>query len=331
MTAKARATSSPAIRLFAGLVPATADVLSTIGAGPTDHVLVDQVDEAAANQNNEDPAGEHVHQWLAQEKHNRCDDHNGDHCIDEQFLEEECGRGLASRFGRVGLVDLRIHAAILLIVTIICNVTITVTSRRYGYAAVMLEQPPLRQRNRLATMRQTQEAAVALMEAGSFADTTIEGIAQASGVSVSTIYRQFGTKENLILWDEQDSAIDAELANRLPRDSTVAAFRDSIIATLVNRPDQDLFLRRLKLIYSVPSIWSAAAEQDRIARRELAAAIAATSGRSRPTTADTVIAATCLAALDVALDTWQKGDGHDRLDALITEALAAATAMTWSG
>ncbi len=191
----------------------------------------------------------------------------------------------------------------------------------------MLEQLPLRQRNRLATMRLTQATAVMQMEVHGFDNTTIEMVAQISGVSVSTIYRQFRTKENLILWDEQDSAIDAELARRLPREPIVNAFRDAMIATLVDRTDQNLFLRRLKLVYSVPSIWAAAAEQDRIARRDLAAAIAATNGRSQATTTDTVIAATCLAALDVALDSWQDDDGHERLDVLITQALSAAVSL----
>lgn len=39
------------------------------------------------------------------------------------------------------------------------------------------------------------------------------------------------------------------------------------------------------------------------------------------------IAATCQAALDVALDSWQDDDGHERLDALITQALNAAVSL----
>ncbi|MGB7981775.1 MAG: TetR family transcriptional regulator [Candidatus Nanopelagicales bacterium] len=191
----------------------------------------------------------------------------------------------------------------------------------------MGQQLSLRQRNRLASMRLVQRSAVTLMEAHGFDMTTVEEIAETSGVSASTIYRHFGTKENLVLWDEQNTAVDAELTRRLPREPVLTAFRDGVIAALVDRPDRDLFLRRLQLVYAVPSIWAVAAHADRTARTELAAGIAAVDGRRVATTADKVVAAGCLAALDVALDAWQASNGAQRLEDLICEAIAAMAAL----
>lgn len=191
----------------------------------------------------------------------------------------------------------------------------------------MARKPMVRQRNRLMTMRIVQEVAVDLIETRGFDDTTIEQIAEHSGVSASTIYRHFTTKENLVLWDEQDPVLDSELASRLGHQAPLRAFRDAAVSSLVERQDSDLFLRRLKLTYSVPSIWGAAARQDRLDRAELAAAIASVARRRRPIAADTVLAAVCLTILDVALEHWQASDGTQDLGELIDQTMAAATAV----
>ncbi len=180
----------------------------------------------------------------------------------------------------------------------------------------------LRQRNRLQAMRLAQSTAVDLFETNGFEATTVEAIAEPCGVSPSTIYRHFGTKERLVLWDERDRVIDDELERRLGVQAPIDAFRDATIAALADREDHDLFLRRLQLIYAEPAIWAAAAQQDRLDRSELAAGIAATAGRKTPTLADDTIAAVCLAGLDVALDHWQRSKGASSLARLITDTLA---------
>ena len=73
-----------------------------------------------------------------------------------------------------------------------------------------------------------------------------------------------------MLWDERDSVIDDELGRLLGSLPPVQAFRDAVVAALADREDVELFRRRLRLIYSQPSIWSVAALQDRQNRSELA-------------------------------------------------------------
>ncbi len=167
-----------------------------------------------------------------------------------------------------------------------------------------------------------------MFESDGFDTTTIEDVAGSSGVSASTIYRHFSTKENLVLWDERDPIIDDELAARLGRQEPIEAFRDAVVVGLAARDDIELFLRRLKLVYAEPAIWSAAALQDRRDRSELAAAVAAAVGASSPTLEADAVAALCLLALDLALEHWQRADGRDRLADVIDasfEALADAT------
>lgn len=192
----------------------------------------------------------------------------------------------------------------------------------------MAEKPSLRQRNRLAAMRLVQTTAVEMFEAGGFDATTIETIADASGMSPSTIYRHFGTKEALVLWDERDPVVDTELSQRLGRQPTIQAFKDSVTVALAERDDLAMFLRRLHLIYTEPTIWGAAAQQDRHNRAGLAAAFAAARGCERASLTDEVAAATCLAALDIALDQWQETNGEADLAELIEQAITTVLSLS---
>ncbi|MCP3992765.1 MAG: TetR/AcrR family transcriptional regulator [Actinomycetia bacterium] len=192
----------------------------------------------------------------------------------------------------------------------------------------MARKLSLRQQNRLTAMRVVQAASVAMFETDGFDATTVEAVAEATGVSASTIYRHFGTKEALVLWDEQDASVDAELAERLGAQSPLQAFKEAVVVALTNREDMDLFLRRLRLIYSEASIWRAAALQDQVDRAELTAAFAATGGPRRATIADEVAAASCLAALDVALDRWQQSNAQTSLADVIDEAINAVASLS---
>jgi len=102
----------------------------------------------------------------------------------------------------------------------------------------------------------------------------------------------------------------------------ISAFRDSVVTHLAEREDQELFLRRLGLIFSVPAIWSAVAHEDRISRMELADGIARSQRRKKTSLADQLVAACCLAALDIALEAWVDADGKVSLEALIDQSIA---------
>ncbi len=176
-------------------------------------------------------------------------------------------------------------------------------------------------------MRLVQETAVAMFESTGYDTTTVEAIAERTRVSASTIYRHFGTKERLVLWDERDSVVDTELGKRLGRQPAVEAFGDAVSVAMAERTDMELFLRRLKLIYAEPALWGVAAQQDQIDRAELAKAFALTDLRRKAKIGDEVTAAVCLAALDVAFDRWQQSDGKAPLRDVIDEAMSAALSL----
>jgi AcrR family transcriptional regulator len=176
-------------------------------------------------------------------------------------------------------------------------------------------------------MRQVQATAVEMFERDGFDATTVEEVAEQAGVSPSTVYRHFGTKETLVLWDERDGVVDQELAARLGRQPPVEAFRDSVVVALAERDDLELFGRRLRLNYAQPTIWRAAAELDLVNRVALATAFAAVHGRRRARLTDEVCAAACLAALDVALERWQRPKERATLARLIAEAIDAVAVL----
>jgi AcrR family transcriptional regulator len=188
---------------------------------------------------------------------------------------------------------------------------------------MMSQRLTLRQRNRLQAMRLVQSTAMEMFERDGYEKSTIEDVAAACGVSASTIYRHFTTKENVVLWDERDHVIDDELGRLLGSLPPVQAFRDAVVAGLAERDDAELFRRRLRLIYSQPSIWSVAALQDRQNRSELARAFAITAGRTEASLRDESLAAVCLVALDLALERWQRSEGGEPLAAMIDHSLAS--------
>lgn len=59
----------------------------------------------------------------------------------------------------------------------------------------------LRQRNRLAAMQHIQSIAMDLFDERGYQAVTVEDIAEAAGVSASTFYRYFGTKEGVFTVD----------------------------------------------------------------------------------------------------------------------------------
>ena len=83
----------------------------------------------------------------------------------------------------------------------------------------------LRERNRLAAMRTIQERALDLFDERGFDAVTIEEIAAEAGVSPSTIYRYFGTKEGLIVSDEFDMLSQEALDDLLDLDDPVGTVR----------------------------------------------------------------------------------------------------------
>jgi AcrR family transcriptional regulator len=119
----------------------------------------------------------------------------------------------------------------------------------------------LRTRKRLAVMRRVQDAAIELFERHGFATVTVEQVARAAEVGVASVFRNFGTKEALVLWDEYDPALFDAIARRLgerrrPLDAARAALVEQVGAVYAR--DKKRILRRTELTMKTPALAAAA-------------------------------------------------------------------------
>jgi len=119
----------------------------------------------------------------------------------------------------------------------------------------------LRERKKYAAMRLVQEVALDLFDAHGYADVTVERIAAASDISPSSVYRYFGTKEHVVLWDEYDPIWSARIPQGLrshPPLETLRFMVDALVSGVL-RSDQARLRRRISLIMREPSVEAASA------------------------------------------------------------------------
>lgn len=133
----------------------------------------------------------------------------------------------------------------------------TVTLRYHGG---MAHQSGLRERKRTAAMLRIQSVALGLFEDRGYDAVTVEEVAAASEVSPSSVYRYFGTKENIVLWDEfdpmQEELLERALADAVPLVGLRRAFEWGL-ATLEPEAERQM-ARRLQLIMGHPTLEQAA-------------------------------------------------------------------------
>jgi len=177
-----------------------------------------------------------------------------------------------------------------------------------------------RERSRINAMRETQRQALGLFQEHGYGRVTVEDISASVGMSASTIYRHFGTKESIVLWFEHDDEVDKALGSRLIRQPPLEAIRDSLIDTVAVRWDDDPFeLERVSYIYRTEQLHAAAVEGDYRDRAELTAALQKTLPKDQKDAAS-ILAGAALLALDVAVDRWQQANGREKLRQHIIDA-----------
>lgn len=118
----------------------------------------------------------------------------------------------------------------------------------------------LRERKRLAAMLRIQAVALDMFEERGFDEVTVEEIADASDVSPSSVYRYFGTKEEIVLWDEYDVEMDAWLLQAVQAEVPLEGLRALIMTALDTVTDDGLVMvkRRLTLALTTPALEQAA-------------------------------------------------------------------------
>lgn len=181
----------------------------------------------------------------------------------------------------------------------------------------------LRERKRIAAIRRIQEVALDLFDERGFDAVTIDQIAEAAEVSPSSVYRYFGTKEQLVLHDEVDSqlldAVQSEIAAHPP----VEAVRRAIATQMSQFFGRDEALARRKIRYwaEEPAVQAAAAQQSDQFAQHVAAALAEAAGRPADDLDVQVIATTLVWALIAAARHWYTSGFANPLEHELQQAL----------
>ncbi len=173
-------------------------------------------------------------------------------------------------------------------------------------------------------MKQVQRVAVGRFTRDGFDAVTVEQIAAAADVSPMSVYRWFGTKEALVIWDEFDPPIFDSVTERLSQGHPpLAAVRGTFVSLLDEVYDREraLALARTRLLFREPALMAAAAANVRALRAALTPLFAVHGGLSATTAR--IAATVSTALLESAIDAWQREEGQRSLAQLISESFDA--------
>src|ERR1700754_599367 len=197
---------------------------------------------------------------------------------------------------------------------------------------MMHHMPPssrLRQVTRRAVQAEIADTAMRLFIERGYDQTTVDHIAAAVGMSERSVFRYFGTKEDIVVGSM--AQVGAEIAQALPArpadEPPWEALRralDGPLAALEN--DGGLALARSTLLASTPALRAAQTQKHVQWNDDLVPALVDRfTGPTAALQARAVVGA-ALACLDVAVEEWTRSNGAESLERLLDEAIAAARA-----
>lgn len=181
-------------------------------------------------------------------------------------------------------------------------------------------------RTRRLAAQEILQTALRLFAQQGYDETTIAQIAREAGVSQRTLFRYFGTKEDLVAGsEEQFATLLTETVREQPVDaSTWDALRAAFKAALSLHATPQEALERLRLVHNTDSLRAAYLGKRVRCQEELLPLLEARpahaglgKGQAR------AIVATAFACFDAAIATWLEGDGQGDILDLYDQGLAA--------
>lgn len=191
----------------------------------------------------------------------------------------------------------------------------------------------LRESKKRKSMQRIQDEAYELVRIGGFDGVTVEQIAAAAEVSPSTVYRYFGTKEGVLLWDELElpslEAMARALEHHRPLDALLVALREAVDTGF--HVSEEEIRRRTRFIFEEPNL--RAAMREGMAGYELAViALIDTEAVGESNALERrVVVAMAMAGLVAAIEIWAfsgrtLADVVDRMIAAVHDSLDARPA-----
>lgn len=190
----------------------------------------------------------------------------------------------------------------------------------------------LRQRTRRAVQAEIAATAMRLFLEHGFEATTMEQIAGEIGISRRSLFRYFGTKEDIVLGDHAENgrtlraALEARPADEPPWEALRAALK-ALVESLPYTPED--FLKITSMLHASPSLRGRQLEK----RQQWTELLLPDITRRLGATADTMnelraraLIACALACSEAATETWVRSNGTVDMELAFDEAVAAVRA-----
>ena len=175
----------------------------------------------------------------------------------------------------------------------------------------------LRGRQRESLRRRIHDSALQLFEDKGFEETTIAEIAEAAETSPRTVFRHFGSKEELVFMRSSGmlTYLRELLASR-PRSETPYQALKAAMCDFAERLESEKTdaMRRMGVIAQSPTLQRRQAEVREEYIQGLAQEVAAREGSARVTLEHQAVTLSAFGALSVAWDYWQTSSLPDLLD-----------------
>jgi AcrR family transcriptional regulator len=188
-----------------------------------------------------------------------------------------------------------------------------------------MNRPGLRERKKIETLHRLQEEALRLFDEQGYDATTIEQIAESAGVSASTFYRYFPTKEDVVVQDEYDPLIVNVFESQSESDAPLDALRAVLRVLFAEFTDADIerVRRRVRMIFAVPALRARQVQQTTATEELLARMVAERTGRAPDELEVRHFTALIVTSWTVAISAWAETEGtKDDLAATMDRCLA---------
>lgn len=188
----------------------------------------------------------------------------------------------------------------------------------------------LRDRTRQLAVQEILDTALRLFTEQGFEATTIAQVAHEAGVSQRTLFRYFGTKEDLVggAQDEFVALVGTTLREQPDDVDAWTALREALAAALSVHATPLDALARFRLIHTTASLRAAYLGKRVRLQEKLVPLVEARLDGSVPaagsaTTRARAVLGTVFGCFDAAMATWLEHDGEGDLLDLYDEAVAA--------
>ncbi|MDX6243020.1 MAG: hypothetical protein QOE76_743 [Frankiales bacterium] len=184
----------------------------------------------------------------------------------------------------------------------------------------------LRERTRRLATQDVLRTALRLFTEQGYDETPIAQIAREAGVSQRTLFRYFGSKEDLLAGDQDlfGRALTDAIREQRAEATVWEALRAGVAAVQALHDSREQALERLRLLHGTPSLRAGWLEKRLRFQEDLLPLIEArmaTVGKADP--GARAVIATAFACLDAASITWLDNDGKGDVMDLYDACLAA--------